>query len=91
MAVSLDVPFPLTQAVLPGMMKKRWGRIMNISSFSLSSMAPGMTHYIASKGGVVGFMRGLANELGEYGITVNAIAPHGVEVSTTTKDALTRG
>lgn len=79
MAVNLDAPFLLTQAVLPGMMKKRWGRIINMSSSSLSSMAPGgMTHYIASKGGVVGFTRGLANELGEYGITVNAIAPHGV-------------
>lgn len=79
MAVNLDAPFMLTQAVLPGMIERRWGRIINMSSSSLSSMAPGgMTHYIASKGGIVGFTRGLANEVGEHGITVNAIAPHGV-------------
>jgi NAD(P)-dependent dehydrogenase (short-subunit alcohol dehydrogenase family) len=79
MSVNLDAPFMMTQAVLPGMITKRWGRIINMSSSSLSSMAPGgMTHYIASKGGIVGFTRGLANEVGEFGITVNAIAPHGV-------------
>jgi NAD(P)-dependent dehydrogenase (short-subunit alcohol dehydrogenase family) len=79
MTVNLDAPFMLSQAVLPGMIERRWGRIINMSSSSLSSMAPGgMTHYIASKGGIVGFTRGLANEVGEHGITVNAIAPHGV-------------
>lgn len=79
MAVNVDAPFRLTQLALPGMIERGWGRIINMSSSSLNGIAPGgMTHYMASKGAVVGFTRGLANEVGDHGITVNAIAPHGV-------------
>ena len=57
-------------------MKQRgWGRIVNMASSTLGSVVTGFAHYIASKGGIVGFTRALASELGPHGITVNAISP----------------
>ena len=57
-------------------MKQRgWGRIVNMASSTLGSVVTGFVHYIASKGGIVGFTRALATELGPHGITVNAISP----------------
>ncbi len=79
LTVNLDSAFLVSRALLPAMIARRWGRIINISSSSLNAPIPGgMAHYVASKGGVVGFTRALASEVGEYGITVNAVAPHGV-------------
>ena len=57
-------------------MKRRgWGRIVSMASSTLGSVVTGFVHYVSSKGGIVGFTRALASELGPHGITVNAISP----------------
>lgn len=75
MSVNLDSIFLLTQAVLPHMREQGWGRIVGIASGMFHAGAPGSLHYVASKGGVIGFVRSLAAEVGVDGVTVNAIAP----------------
>jgi 3-oxoacyl-[acyl-carrier protein] reductase len=60
---------------LAAMRKKRWGRFVGISSNMVGLSISGMSHYIASKMGIVGFMRGLANDVAEDGITANAVLP----------------
>jgi NAD(P)-dependent dehydrogenase (short-subunit alcohol dehydrogenase family) len=75
MDVNLDSLFHLTKAVLPGMREAGWGRIVIMASATFHLGSPGLVAYTASKGGVIGFVRSLAAEVGEYGITVNAIAP----------------
>jgi NAD(P)-dependent dehydrogenase (short-subunit alcohol dehydrogenase family) len=75
LAVNLDSIFLLSQAFLPHMREQRWGRIVGISSAMFHAGAPGSLHYVASKGGVIGFVRALASEVGPDGVTVNAIAP----------------
>ena len=57
------------------MRARKWGRIVNLASASLGTVVSGIVHYAASKGGIVGFTRALATELGDDGITVNAISP----------------
>jgi NAD(P)-dependent dehydrogenase (short-subunit alcohol dehydrogenase family) len=74
-AVNLDSLFLLTQAFLPHMREQGWGRIVGVSSAMFHMGAPGSLHYVASKGGVIGFVRALAAEVGAEGVTVNAIAP----------------
>ncbi|MEV4452587.1 MULTISPECIES: SDR family NAD(P)-dependent oxidoreductase [Streptomyces] len=75
MDVNLDSLFHLTKAFLPGMKQHGWGRIVVMASATFHSGPPGMVAYTASKGGVIGFVRTLAAEVGEHGVTVNAIAP----------------
>lgn len=75
MALNLDAVFLLAKAFMPGMKRRGWGRVINLSSSSLNTVAPGYTHYIASKGGVVGLTRALATEFGNDGVTVNAVSP----------------
>lgn len=66
--------FHCTKAVFP-YMKDKGGKIINIASATIFEGVPGMPQYIASKGAVMGFTRGMARELGDYNINVNAIAP----------------
>jgi NAD(P)-dependent dehydrogenase (short-subunit alcohol dehydrogenase family) len=73
--VNLTGTFQCCQAVVPDMIAAHWGRIVNISSSSAHSGQPMMTHYVASKAGVIGFTKALALELGPRGITVNTIPP----------------
>lgn len=83
---NLSGAFGCIQAVLPGMMKARWGRIINISSVVGESGNPGQANYAASKAGLVGMTKSLAQELAPRNITVNAVAPGFIETAMT--DAL---
>ncbi|ONH30884.1 SDR family NAD(P)-dependent oxidoreductase [Pseudofrankia asymbiotica] len=74
-AVNLSGPFYVTQAVLPDMIAAHWGRIVNISSSSAQGGQQYMTHYVASKAGLIGMTKALALEFGPEGITVNTIPP----------------
>ncbi|MCE5254552.1 MAG: SDR family oxidoreductase [Actinomycetia bacterium] len=75
MAVNVRGCWNCAKAVVPYMKRRRYGKIINVSSDSFLTGVPGFIHYISSKGAVVGFTRGLARELGEYGIRVNTLAP----------------
>lgn len=75
MSINLDGMFLLTQAVIPGMKAREWGRIINVASNSCFLPPAGLSAYVASKSASMGYMRSLANELGVFGITVNAVAP----------------
>ena len=73
--VNLRGPYLLTQAIVPDMLEAGWGRIINISSSSAQAGSVGMTHYGATKGGIVGLTKTLAMEFADKGITVNHIPP----------------
>lgn len=85
MAVDLDSLFLMCKAFLPSMKQQNYGRIINLTSTVGWLVAPNVTHYTAAKMGVIGFTRALATEIGEFGITVNAIAPGLVRTGTTEK------
>jgi NAD(P)-dependent dehydrogenase (short-subunit alcohol dehydrogenase family) len=74
-ATNLDSHFLSVKTFLPGMRKKKWGRFVGISSNMVGLAIPGMSHYIATKMGIIGFMRGLANDVADDGITANAVLP----------------
>ena len=73
--VNLNGAFKVTKTVLKFMLKKRWGRILNITSTSASTGNRGQANYAAAKAGIEAFSKSLAKEVGSRGITVNAIAP----------------
>ena len=73
--INLTGHFFMIRAMLPLTKGRGWGRIINIGSASVFVGVPGQAHYVAAKAGVVGLSRTLAREFGDYGITVNVIAP----------------
>jgi 3-oxoacyl-[acyl-carrier protein] reductase len=75
--------FRLSRAVMRGMMKARWGRIINITSVVGASGNPGQANYAAAKAGVVGMTKSLAGELGSRNITVNCVAPGFIDTDMT--------
>jgi 3-oxoacyl-[acyl-carrier protein] reductase len=80
---NLSGAFFAIQQVLPGMMRERWGRIINISSVVGESGNAGQANYCASKAGLVGLTKSLARELGSRDITVNAVAPGFIDTEMT--------
>lgn len=81
--VNLTGAFQVTQAVIPAMVKERWGRIINIASVVGEMGNPGQSNYVASKAGLIGLTKCLARELASRNITVNAIAPGFIETDMT--------
>jgi 3-oxoacyl-[acyl-carrier protein] reductase len=75
LAVDLTAPFRLTRALLRGMVKQRWGRIIGITSVVAATGNPGQSNYAAAKAGMVGMTKALAHEVAGRGITVNCVAP----------------
>lgn len=80
---NLSAVFRLSKACLRGMMKARWGRIINVSSVVGSMGNAGQSNYAATKAGVEGFARSLAKEIGSRGITVNTVAPGFIDTDMT--------
>jgi 3-oxoacyl-[acyl-carrier protein] reductase len=80
---NLRAVFRLSRAVMRGMMKARWGRIINITSVVGASGNPGQANYAAAKAGVVGMTKSLAGELGSRNITVNCVAPGFIDTDMT--------
>ncbi len=85
--VNLSAGFRLTRGLLRGMMKRRFGRIINITSIVAVTGNPGQANYAAAKAGMIGMSKALAAEVASRGITVNCVAPGFIETPMT--DALT--
>jgi 3-oxoacyl-(acyl-carrier-protein) reductase len=83
--VNLTATFRLCRAAIRGMMKARWGRIVNISSVVGTTGNAGQVNYAASKAGMVGLSKSLAAEVASRGITVNCVAPGFIETAMTDK------
>ena len=81
--INLNGAFKISKTVLKFMLKKRWGRIINITSTSASTGNRGQANYAAAKAGIEAFSKSLAKEVGSRGITVNAIAPGYIQTDMT--------
>ena len=80
---NLKAVFRLSKAVLRGMMKARFGRIINVGSVVGSTGNPGQVNYVAAKAGLAGFTKALAQEVGSRNITVNCVAPGFIDTDMT--------
>jgi len=90
METAMGGTYRMTKAFVRGMLRRRWGRIVNVSSLAAFSGSAGQTNYSAAKGAIVAFTKSLAAEVGPFGVTVNAVAPGFVEtemISFLTKEA----
>jgi 3-oxoacyl-[acyl-carrier protein] reductase len=74
-AVNQDSMFHFLQVTLPAMKAAGWGRIVVIASSTFYINTSGLTHYVTSKGALIGLVHGLAGEIGAFGVTINAVAP----------------
>jgi 3-oxoacyl-[acyl-carrier protein] reductase len=83
LAVDLTAPFRLSRAALKTMIRRRWGRIINIASIVGVTGNPGQANYAAAKAGLIGMTKSLAQEVAARGVTVNAIAPGFIETPMT--------
>src|SRR6202451_1149038 len=83
LATNLTGAFLAIQQVLPGMLKERWGRIINISSVVAAGGNPGQSNYVASKAGLIGLTKSIAQEMASRNITVNAVAPGFIDTDMT--------
>jgi 3-oxoacyl-[acyl-carrier protein] reductase len=81
--INLGGTFHCTKVFVKGMMRARWGRVINISSVVGTTGNPGQANYSASKAGIVGFTRSVARELASRNVTVNAVAPGYIETAMT--------
>jgi NAD(P)-dependent dehydrogenase (short-subunit alcohol dehydrogenase family) len=90
MATNLDSHFLSAKYFLPAMRKKKWGRFVGISSNMVGLAIPGMSHNITTKMGIIGFMRGLANDVANDGITANAVLPGLTNTVATEQQAIKR-
>jgi NAD(P)-dependent dehydrogenase (short-subunit alcohol dehydrogenase family) len=87
MAVNLDAPFELTRGLVGGMVEAGWGRIVMVSSTAGAAGAPAMAPYCASKHGVIGLMRSVAQDVAPHGITCNGVLPGWVRTEMADRDA----
>src|SRR5204863_4765532 len=86
--INMTAPFLLTKAVLPTMKAQHYGRVVNVSSSAGRTVSTlGGAHYTASKAGLLGLTRASAKELGQFGITVNAICPGMIDTELTRETA----
>lgn len=83
LATNLSGAFLAIQQVMPSMVRERWGRIINIASVVGMAGNPGQANYVASKAGLIGLTKSLAQEIGSRSVTVNAIAPGFIETDMT--------
>lgn len=83
MTTNLDAIYYVTHEVIPAMIRRRYGRVINITSVVAQMGNPGQVNYVTSKAGIIGFTKALAREVASRNVTVNAVAPGYIETDMT--------